>query len=72
MAEEIQVKDGPNMEGEMFERAGKLFDYFPKPCVRLPRGARSLGRRGRQRQPTNQSNIHINTLVLVLFLAYFV
>ena len=31
MAEEEQVVDGPNMEGEMFTRPGKLFDYFPSP-----------------------------------------
>ena len=30
-AEEIQVLDGPNEDGEMFERPGKLSDYFPKP-----------------------------------------
>ena len=31
MAEEEQVVDGPNMEGEMFTRPGKLSDYFPSP-----------------------------------------
>jgi len=31
MAEEIEVTDGPNDEGEMFERPGKLSDYLPKP-----------------------------------------
>jgi len=30
-AAEIQVLDGPNENGEMFERPGKLSDYFPKP-----------------------------------------
>jgi ubiquinol-cytochrome c reductase cytochrome c1 subunit len=30
-AEESQVLDGPNEEGEMFMRPGKLSDYFPKP-----------------------------------------
>ena len=25
------IPDGPNDDGEMFERPGKLFDYFPKP-----------------------------------------
>ncbi|XP_037800835.1 cytochrome c1, heme protein, mitochondrial-like [Penaeus monodon] len=30
-AEAIQVKDGPNDDGEMFERPGKLSDYFPNP-----------------------------------------
>jgi ubiquinol-cytochrome c reductase cytochrome c1 subunit len=31
MAEGIDVMDGPNDEGEMFERSGKLSDYFPSP-----------------------------------------
>ena len=31
MAEDIEVQDGPNDEGEMFDRAGKLSDYFPSP-----------------------------------------
>eukprot|EP00118_Oscarella_pearsei_P025399 m.308120 g.308120 ORF g.308120 m.308120 type:complete len:304 (+) comp43412_c0_seq1:93-1004(+) len=31
IAEEYMIKDGPNDEGEMFERAGKLSDYFPSP-----------------------------------------
>lgn len=31
LAEEVQVLDGPNDEGEMFERPGKLSDYFPNP-----------------------------------------
>ncbi|GBG93452.1 hypothetical protein CBR_g70555, partial [Chara braunii] len=31
MAEEIEVEDGPNDEGEMFTRPGKPSDYFPKP-----------------------------------------
>lgn len=30
-AAEIMVKDGPNEEGEYFERPGKLSDYFPAP-----------------------------------------
>jgi len=30
-AEEIMVTDGPNEEGLMFQRAGKLSDYFPSP-----------------------------------------
>ena len=30
-AAEIQVLDGPNEEGEMFERPGILADFFPKP-----------------------------------------
>ena len=31
MAEDKDVMDGPNDEGEMFERPGKLSDYFPSP-----------------------------------------
>lgn len=31
MAEDTDVMDGPNDEGEMFERPGKLSDYFPSP-----------------------------------------
>jgi len=31
MAEDIEVEDGPNDEGEMFTRAGKPSDYFPSP-----------------------------------------
>ena len=31
MAAEIEVVDGPNDEGEMFTRPGKLSDRFPQP-----------------------------------------
>jgi len=31
LAAECQVEDGPNDEGEMYMREGKLFDYLPKP-----------------------------------------
>uniref|UniRef100_UPI00358F2EE4 cytochrome c1, heme protein, mitochondrial n=1 Tax=Myxine glutinosa TaxID=7769 RepID=UPI00358F2EE4 len=31
LAEEAQVEDGPDDEGNMFHRAGKLFDYFQSP-----------------------------------------
>ena len=31
MAAEVDVLDGPNDEGEMFERPGKPSDYFPAP-----------------------------------------
>ena len=31
IAGEYQVLDGPNAEGEMFERPGKVPDPFPKP-----------------------------------------
>ncbi|XP_069740669.1 cytochrome c1, heme protein, mitochondrial isoform X2 [Narcine bancroftii] len=31
LAEEIEVLDGPDENGEMFTRPGKLSDYFPRP-----------------------------------------
>jgi len=31
MAAEVQVEDGPNDEGEMYKRPGKLADYMPRP-----------------------------------------
>ncbi len=31
LAEEYKIKDGPNEAGEMFERPGRLSDYFPPP-----------------------------------------
>lgn len=31
LAAEYQIKDGPNDEGEMFERPGRPSDYFPSP-----------------------------------------
>ena len=31
MAEEVEVQDGPNDEGEMYMRPGKLADYLPAP-----------------------------------------
>lgn len=31
MAEEVEYQDGPNDEGEMFMRPGKLADYMPPP-----------------------------------------
>ena len=31
MAEEFEYADGPNAEGEMFQRPGKLADYMPRP-----------------------------------------
>lgn len=38
LAEEVEVQDGPNEDGEMFTRPGKLSDYFPSrtPTPRLP------------------------------------
>lgn len=31
MAEEVEYQDGPNDQGEMFQRPGKLADYMPAP-----------------------------------------
>ncbi|XP_062370406.1 cytochrome c1, heme protein, mitochondrial [Cinclus cinclus] len=31
LAEEVEVQDGPDENGEMFLRPGKISDYFPKP-----------------------------------------
>ena len=31
MAEEVEYTDGPDAEGEMFQRPGKLADYMPRP-----------------------------------------
>lgn len=31
MAEEVEYEDGPGDEGQMFQRTGKLADYFPRP-----------------------------------------
>jgi ubiquinol-cytochrome c reductase cytochrome c1 subunit len=31
LAEEVMVKDGPDEDGNMYERPGKLSDYFPSP-----------------------------------------
>ena len=31
MAEEVEYTDGPNDQGEMFQRPGKLSDYMPPP-----------------------------------------
>ena len=31
MAEEVEYTDGPNDQGEMFQRLGKLSDYMPPP-----------------------------------------
>lgn len=40
LAEEIEVVDGPDDNGEMFTRPGKLSDYFPKPYAN-PEAARA-------------------------------
>lgn len=31
LAEEVEYEDGPNDQGEMFQRPGKLSDYMPPP-----------------------------------------
>jgi ubiquinol-cytochrome c reductase cytochrome c1 subunit len=31
MAEEVEYEDGPDSEGSMFQRPGKLSDYMPRP-----------------------------------------
>lgn len=31
MAEEVEYEDGPDSNGDMFQRPGKLSDYFPAP-----------------------------------------
>ena len=31
LAEEVEYEDGPNDQGEMFQRPGKLSDYLPAP-----------------------------------------
>lgn len=37
---QVEVQDGPNEDGEMFMRPGKLSDYFPKPYAN-PEAARA-------------------------------
>ena len=43
MAQEIEVVDGPNDEGEMFERPGKLSDMFPSPYANEEAGRAANG-----------------------------
>lgn len=43
MAEEIDVVDGPNDEGEMFERPGKLADALPSPYANDETGRMANG-----------------------------
>lgn len=43
MAAEIDVVDGPNDEGEMFERPGKPSDYFPAPYANDEAGRAANG-----------------------------
>lgn len=43
MAKEVDVVDGPNSEGEMFERPGKLTDKLPKPYENDEQGRAANG-----------------------------
>jgi len=43
MAASVDVVDGPNEEGEMFERPGKLFDPLPKPYENEEQGRAANG-----------------------------
>mmetsp|Transcript_25162 Transcript_25162/g.37011 ORF Transcript_25162/g.37011 Transcript_25162/m.37011 type:complete len:278 (+) Transcript_25162:45-878(+) len=43
MAEEVDVVDGPNDDGEMFERPGKLSDPLPKPYANAETGRMANG-----------------------------
>src|SRR5690606_18164552 len=38
-----QIQDGPDDQGEMFERAGKPSDYFPSPYANVEQAAASHG-----------------------------
>lgn len=43
MCKEVEVLDGPNEEGEMFERPAKLFDKLPKPYQNDEQGRAANG-----------------------------
>jgi ubiquinol-cytochrome c reductase cytochrome c1 subunit len=43
MAKEVDVLDGPNMEGEMFERPAKPFDRLPSPYSNVQQGRAANG-----------------------------
>lgn len=43
MAKEVEVMDGPNDEGEMFERPAKLFDKLPMPYANKEAGRAANG-----------------------------
>lgn len=45
MAEEVEYEDGPNDEGEMFQRPGKLADHMPAPYPN-PEAARAANNGG--------------------------
>ena len=63
VAGEFKVKDGPNDQGEMFDRPGRLADHFPPPFPNERRrlSARSVGNcqgahlRARSRAPADGS-----------------
>ncbi|KAH9940928.1 cytochrome C1 family-domain-containing protein [Epithele typhae] len=47
LAEEVEYEDGPNDQGEMFQRPGKLSDYMPAPYpTRRPRVLATAARHG--------------------------
>jgi ubiquinol-cytochrome c reductase cytochrome c1 subunit len=43
MAKEVDVLDGPNSEGEMFERPAKPFDRLPSPYMNIQQGRAANG-----------------------------
>lgn len=43
MAKDVDVLDGPNNEGEMFERPAKLFDKLPSPYMNIEQGRAANG-----------------------------
>jgi ubiquinol-cytochrome c reductase cytochrome c1 subunit len=43
LAKEVDVLDGPNMEGEMFERPAKPFDQLPSPYSNIQQGRAANG-----------------------------
>ncbi|GAX17035.1 ubiquinol-cytochrome c reductase cytochrome c1 subunit [Fistulifera solaris] len=43
MAKEVEITDGPNQEGEMFERPSKLFDKLPSPYSNIQQGRAANG-----------------------------
>jgi ubiquinol-cytochrome c reductase cytochrome c1 subunit len=43
MAKEVDVLDGPNMEGEMYERPGKPYDPLPSPYMNINQGRAANG-----------------------------
>lgn len=43
MAKEVDVLDGPNADGEMFERPAKLFDALPSPYMNIEQGRAANG-----------------------------